>query len=135
MGRPVPNDLSRILLLAGLLALGLLVGLGTIELGAGLLVLLGLVVLFFDLTFAARSIGGLFGDLAEQLIGALLFFQRLAEELFGLGEAELLGPALQRAVAGDLVMFDGLGAAHQHGIRRLGLAEVLEVLRHLFRDA
>ena len=47
-------------------------------------------------------------ELRQKLVCLDLFLQRLVEQVRGVFEAQLLSPGLERAVAGDFVVFDGL---------------------------
>jgi len=47
-------------------------------------------------------------ELRQQLVGLLLLLQRLVEQPHGLRQVQLAGPGLQGAVAGNLVVLDGL---------------------------
>ena len=62
---------------------------------------------------------GTLGDLGEELIGLLLLLERLVEELRSVIHAELHRPALQRTVAGNLIMLDRLRAGKETGIERV----------------
>src|SRR3546814_17749332 len=69
------------------------------------------------------------GELGEEHVGLLLLLQGLVKQLGGLVHAELLRPRLEGAVAGDLVMLDGLGNGDQHGVEHLAALEVVHDLR------
>src|SRR5437899_11080270 len=57
-------------------------------------------------------------DLAQRIVRLLFFGQRLIQQLHGLVHAELVSPGLQRAIARDFVMFDGLRRSEQSRIER-----------------
>jgi hypothetical protein len=53
-------------------------------------------------------VDGVFGQLRQELVRALLLGQGLLEKILDVGEAELIGPGEKRAVASDLVVLDRL---------------------------
>jgi hypothetical protein len=53
-------------------------------------------------------VGGRVGQFRQRLVRLGLLLQRLIEQLDGIFQAENLGPALERAVTRDLVVFDRL---------------------------
>src|SRR5690606_1824056 len=69
------------------------------------------------------------------LVGLRLFLQRLIEQLHDVLLAKDLSPALQRAVAGDLVVLDSLGGRDQTGIKSRGALELFHDLFALVEDA
>jgi len=74
--------------------------------------------------FASSGLGGFgvlvdfrFNELSQRAAGVLLLLlQRGIEELDRLAVAELVRPGLQRAVAGNLVVLDGLRSSEQTGV-------------------
>src|SRR5204863_870382 len=54
--------------------------------------------------------------LRQQRVGVPFFLEVLLEQTGGLLVSELLGPGDQRAVAGNLVVFDGLSGADDAGV-------------------
>ena len=56
------------------------------------------------------------GQLRQRFVGVLLLRQRGIEQPDGFIEIELLGPALEGSIAGDLVVLDGLRRRDQAGI-------------------
>jgi muramidase (phage lysozyme) len=56
-------------------------------------------------------------QLAELFVGGFLLLQRFLEKLDRVVHLELFSPRAQRAVAGDLIVFDSLGAPYESGIQ------------------
>src|SRR5690554_3837031 len=75
------------------------------------------------------------GKSRQVLVGLRLFLQRLVEQLDDVLLAKNLSPALQRAVAGDLVMLDSLSGRDQAGIKSRGALELFHDLFALVDDA
>ncbi len=76
-----------------------------------------------------------FGNFGELRVGAVLFLQRLAEQLRRFGIAEKVRPRDERAIAGDLVVLDGLGRGNHRGIARVGILDFRHQLFRFFQDA
>ena len=58
-----------------------------------------------------------FCKLREGLVGLLFLGERCLQQLHSLIQAELRGPRLQRTVAGDLIVLDGLGSCEETGVQ------------------
>ena len=71
----------------------------------------------------------------QRLVRVGLFLQRLVEQLDGVFQAENMGPALERAVARDLVVLDRLGGRDQTGVDRWRSLEAFDNLLALGDDA
>src|SRR5258708_39812797 len=69
-----------------------------------------------------------FRESRQALVGLLLLLQGLVEQLDRVLHAELRGPLLQRAVAGDCVMLDGRGCGKDAGGERLPAPVVVHEL-------
>ena len=74
-------------------------------------------------------------SLLEQHVGLFLFLQVLVEQPDRIRHAQLAGPGLERAVAGDLVMFDRLRGGKDARIQRRAVGELLHDLLALVDDA
>src|SRR5680860_283092 len=89
---------------------------------------------------ASSALSGLaiefaFGKLGQELVGGVLLVERLLQKRYDILHPELLCPGDHRAVAGDLVMLDGLRVGDHAGIEHVGILGVLHVLLALFKDA
>src|SRR4029078_4410016 len=76
-----------------------------------------------DFSSSSFGIDGLIGQLGQRLVGLFLLGQSLIEQFDGILHAEFCGPGLERSVAGDLVVLDGLRRRHAAGVKR-GVAPV-----------
>ena len=63
-------------------------------------------------------VGGRIGEGRQGFVGLGFFLKRRVEQLGGVGHPEHFGPALEGAVAGDLVVLDRLGGRDQTGVER-----------------
>src|SRR5215203_1166204 len=81
------------------------------------------------------GIDGLFGEVGEHAVGVLLLHQRRLEQSLGLALPELLRPGDQGAVAGDLVVLDGLSSRDDPGISGWASTERLHDLLAFGNDA
>src|SRR5688572_22205760 len=79
-------------------------------------------------------VDGALGELAQQLVSLLLFLEGLIEQPCRIAHAELRCPSLERAVAANLVMLDGLGGIDQTGVESLAVGEVLHHLLAFLDD-
>src|SRR5216683_7712067 len=81
------------------------------------------------------EIHGGFRERGQAFVGFLLLLQGLIQQPHGVLHSELLRPLLQRAVARDFVMLDGLGRGQHAGIERLAALVLVHDLLALVEDA
>src|SRR5436189_1304528 len=65
-------------------------------------------------------------ELRQGFVGRGFLVQRFLQQPGCIAEPHLLGPGPQRAVAGDLVMLDGLRSSQQASVQRRRSLEVLD---------
>ena len=73
------------------------------------------------LSCCSSRIDRILGEVGQHFVRVLLLDQRLLDQPLGFREAELFGPGEKGAVAGDLVMLDGLSGRDQTGVKSLFL--------------
>src|SRR5262245_56720248 len=76
----------------------------------------------------AVQIGLPLGQLGQSSIRLLLLQQGLIEQLRCVVQASKLGPAAQSAIAGDLIVLDGLGSSDQACIESRATGKCLQYL-------
>ncbi len=67
----------------------------------------------------ARRLTAAFSQPVQLLVGSLLLFEIGVEQAYHVVVAKLSRPGDQRAVAGDLIMLDGLRAADDGGVKHV----------------
>src|SRR5262249_51087125 len=78
--------------------------------------------------------GGL-RQIRQRSVGLLFLLQSLIEQAPALGQAEVLGPGLQRPVAGNLIVFDRLRRSDETGVEGRGTPEFLHDLLAFLDDS